>query len=555
MWTLATMACAALLWLLQITLGDDPGVDWPRHQWLSHAALGLSVLAAVLMLQRLLGHLLRGRGRTANSATSDLLRAVMTILLYLLAGMLYLSVGLGLDITSVLTTSAVLTVIIGLALQPTLGHLFAGVSIEIERPLRVGDYVRRDDIEGQVISLSWRSVYLRTERGSTVVMPNSEFNSRLLEVIAADQPFRHQFTFNIASELPPGRIMRVAMQVLCSGLRGISSSPAPSVVVLGCDPASGTLRYAARLYTLQFLDRGSITSDCLERLWYALSREGVPASAWRPDHEVNLKSAPGHLAADAWAPRAPTASSLATRSDSLSGDGPWPASFSDLPGALAAAFAEIEPGLPRRLADCARTVHYAQFERCDSGALALVVQGRVAEARPVEAQRLESTFRALIDDISKASGVSGVRRLGEENYQALLVEGSLALGPLAHNLCRRIAALTDDPHLAYRALAESIPDPAQRRQFLEQAPPQTNRIVHAGDWLGWPHVLGLEADVLACRAGNCCTLLVWPAATLRHALAAAAPEAVERLAAALRSQAPGCAGLDAPRLRLWLHGA
>ena len=131
----------------------------------------VALLAGVLVLQRLLQHVVRERQQD-RPATSDLLHAVLRIALYLVALMLYLRFGLHLDISSVLATSAMMSVVIGLALQPTLGHLFAGVSMEIERPLKVGDFVRRDDqLEGQVTSLNWRSVYLRTERGSTLVKP------------------------------------------------------------------------------------------------------------------------------------------------------------------------------------------------------------------------------------------------------------------------------------------------------------------------------------------------------------------------------------------------
>ena len=146
MWTLIILACAALLWLFKLTFAHDgeSGV-LVGSDFLIRTTLGLSVLAGVLLLQRLLGHLLRGNpsnggkiGGIANggagvSITSDLLQAVMTIALYLIATLLYLSWGLGLDIKSVLATSALLTVIIGLALQPTLGHLFGSSSARVTR--------------------------------------------------------------------------------------------------------------------------------------------------------------------------------------------------------------------------------------------------------------------------------------------------------------------------------------------------------------------------------------------------------------------------------------
>ncbi len=549
MLTLASIALAALLWLLHITLGTDPGVYGPlKPEWIVHAALGLSVLAGVLTLRRLLGVALLGWGGNEKRAASGLLQAVTSIVLYAVAAMLYLSLGLGLDISKVLATSAILSVIIGLALQPTLGNLFAGVSIEIERPLRQGDFVRRDAIEGQVVSLNWRSVCLQTDRGSTVVLPNNELNSRLVEVIPAGRPYRHQVDFNMGNELPPGHVMRVATQVLCSGLPGICTTPSPSVVLLGTDPVTGTLRYAARLYTLQFLDRASIASGFLERLWYVLSREKLPGNAWWPDREVNL-----HVAGRRPMPEAvvhPLGGNPEDADPVPMGHGPQEAPRLSAP--VVAALAGIGAGLQRSLLSSAQTLHYGPFERCDSAGVSLVLQGRLTEERPMGAQQAHTSFVALMHEIEQAPHATGERRLSMVVYQDLLREGTLALGPLAHDLCQRIATHTADPHMAYRAFAESIPQPAQRERFLAKAPKQPNRAVGEGDWLGWAFVLGLEPAMPECRASNGCTLLRWSPAVLRAALDAAPWEELEALARLLGERMPDCGGLTTAQLQAWV---
>ncbi|MFX8933983.1 hypothetical protein ABTN02_20215, partial [Acinetobacter baumannii] len=84
-------------------------------------------------------------------------------------------------------------------------------------------------------------------------------------------PYRHQVSFHLPSDVPPDRVIHIAQQVVRSDLHGVCRHPVASVVVVGNDPISGTLRYVARLYTLQFLDRSSMASAFLERLWYALS--------------------------------------------------------------------------------------------------------------------------------------------------------------------------------------------------------------------------------------------------------------------------------------------
>lgn len=72
-----------------------------------------------------------------------------------------------------LTTSAVGAVIVGFALQDTLGNFFAGLAIQIDKPFRVGHWIAVADREGQVAEITWRATKLRTESGQFLIVPNS----------------------------------------------------------------------------------------------------------------------------------------------------------------------------------------------------------------------------------------------------------------------------------------------------------------------------------------------------------------------------------------------
>ena len=72
-----------------------------------------------------------------------------------------------------LTTSAVSAVVIGFALQDTLGNAFAGLAIQSERPFHVGHWIRVGDFEGRVAEVTWRATKLRTKAGNFVVVPNN----------------------------------------------------------------------------------------------------------------------------------------------------------------------------------------------------------------------------------------------------------------------------------------------------------------------------------------------------------------------------------------------
>ena len=72
-----------------------------------------------------------------------------------------------------LATTAVGAVILGFALQDTLGNLFAGLAIQIEKPFRVGHWVTIGGESGLVSEITWRATKIRTKAGNFVIVPNS----------------------------------------------------------------------------------------------------------------------------------------------------------------------------------------------------------------------------------------------------------------------------------------------------------------------------------------------------------------------------------------------
>ena len=86
---------------------------------------------------------------------------------------LFMVIGTVLLREQLLTTSAVGAVVVGFALQDTLGNLFAGLAIQIEKPFRVGHWIQVGDREGQVQEITWRATKLRTKAGEFLIVPNS----------------------------------------------------------------------------------------------------------------------------------------------------------------------------------------------------------------------------------------------------------------------------------------------------------------------------------------------------------------------------------------------
>jgi small-conductance mechanosensitive channel/CRP-like cAMP-binding protein len=173
----------------------------------------------------------------------------------------------------VMTTTAVGAVVIGLALQDTLGNLFAGLAIQIEKPFRVGDWVMVGSQDGQVSEITWRATKMRTKAGNFVVVPNS--------VLAKDtitnysEPTRSvllHVEVGASYDVPPNRVKSVVRQALMD-VREISSDPPIDVLLV--EFAASSINYRVRFWISDFAADERVKDRVRTLIYYALRREGI----------------------------------------------------------------------------------------------------------------------------------------------------------------------------------------------------------------------------------------------------------------------------------------
>src|ERR687893_631160 len=87
-----------------------------------------------------------------------------------------------LSLGALLSGSALVGVILGLALQETLGNLFAGLSLQADRPFELGDVITVGAFSGVVESITWRAVKVRTFQNHVVLLGNAQIAKESIEV-------------------------------------------------------------------------------------------------------------------------------------------------------------------------------------------------------------------------------------------------------------------------------------------------------------------------------------------------------------------------------------
>ena len=111
--------------------------------------------------------------RTARS-TPRIFRDLSTGVIYLLVGLVALR-SVGVEPGSILTTSALLTAVVGLAMQDTLGNLVSGLALQLQPPFDVGDWIEFDGGQqaGRVTEITWRATSVMTLDHVEVILPNA----------------------------------------------------------------------------------------------------------------------------------------------------------------------------------------------------------------------------------------------------------------------------------------------------------------------------------------------------------------------------------------------
>src|SRR3954467_10140273 len=252
------------------------------------------ILAAVALI-RLVGFglfrlLLPLMGRVLPRIVED----VVILVLYAIYGLAQLR-GAGVDLSSIVTTSAILTAVIAFAMQDTLGNLLGGLSIQIDNTVQVGDWVRVDDLAGQVRDIRWRSTLIETRNWETLVIPNSMIMKGRVAILGKREgqalQWRRALRFMVDPGVPPARVMAIVNEEMRDvPIANVARSPAPTTVLHNF--IHGNLEYELRYFLSDLLEDEMTDSMVRVHLFASLQRAGIRiAEEQRTVHAVSRDEA------------------------------------------------------------------------------------------------------------------------------------------------------------------------------------------------------------------------------------------------------------------------
>jgi small-conductance mechanosensitive channel len=250
----------------------DPG----RYQTLDHGLSWILVFLASITVIRLAGLLYFDLHLPHRGVRLPTLLPVVTVgAAYLVAALVPFKISFPeQSMSGLFGAGALTTLVIGLALQPILGNLFAGVVIGIEKPYRINDWIRVGDTEGRVVSISLRTTHLRTRDSDNLIVPNSRMaDDRILNYYYPHPMHLERILVHVGFDVRPYRVRQVLLEA-ARGVSGVLEKPTADVYIRSFDDRA--IVYELRLWIEDIGQQPRIHSDVRFRIWEELHRARIP---------------------------------------------------------------------------------------------------------------------------------------------------------------------------------------------------------------------------------------------------------------------------------------
>jgi small-conductance mechanosensitive channel/CRP-like cAMP-binding protein len=193
-----------------------------------------------------------------------------TALFFLIFTLVFPQVNLG----ALFTTSAIFGVILGLALQDTLGNFFAGISLQADRPFQVGDVitvgVQRHT--GVVEEITWRAIKIRTFQNHVVLISNSNAAKEPIEVCPRENLNARLVFFNTLFTDSPAKAIHVVREAVREA-DNVSQKIAPIVRIRNLGDSG--VEYEVKYWLENYAKYNDTDALVRQRIWYAFRRANL----------------------------------------------------------------------------------------------------------------------------------------------------------------------------------------------------------------------------------------------------------------------------------------
>jgi small-conductance mechanosensitive channel/CRP-like cAMP-binding protein len=245
--------------------------SWRNH--IGAAVILLSTALVVALVNRYVWDLYFEKKR--QTLIPHFLREVVGGIIFLIALLFVLSSGYHAEaqLKGLLAGSGIVAIILGFAGQNLFAGIIGGISIQINRPYKVGDWLQVGERFAEVMEINWRSTRLRTNDGIYLDIPNNEMVSHT--IVNLHYPTEvHAMRIRVGAEYKnaPNRV-KDALYRAASTAEGVLAEPKVKVFLV--DFAESAVLYEIKFYMGNHARINEINDAVRTNVWYELKRQGI----------------------------------------------------------------------------------------------------------------------------------------------------------------------------------------------------------------------------------------------------------------------------------------
>jgi small-conductance mechanosensitive channel/CRP-like cAMP-binding protein len=263
---------------LDIEPGDTlPTVLWQvvsSFWWLSLAVLAIRITEVLLW-----------RGLFSAQVVPKLLKDVLGAAYFIVAVFGIVAFVFEQPVTGLLATSGVVAVVLGFALQNTLGDVFSGIALNMEHPYRQGDWIQLDSgIEGEVVEINWRATHLRSRMDTEIIEPNAGMaTARIVNFHYPDAIYAFTIQVRLGYRVPPARAKAV-LKAAALACDQVLRDPAPIPRILSFEESY--VVYDLKVWVEDYGEHPDHLNDVLTKVWEHLRWADISVAF--PQRDIHL---------------------------------------------------------------------------------------------------------------------------------------------------------------------------------------------------------------------------------------------------------------------------
>lgn len=273
----------SIYWILAIALYMTIGISEIPEKYAFYIIRTLYViitfsvtLVIANMADRIFKHYVENMGIPipTTGLTHGIIKGIILII-----GFLIILGSLGISIAPLITAFGIGGLAVALALQDTLSNLFAGIHILMEKPVRVGDFIKLETgQEGFVEDVGWRTTKVRMLPNNMVIIPNSKLSQSILtNYFLPEKRMSLSISIGVGYSSDPGKVERILVEEAQKGandIPGLLADPEPFVRFI---PGFGesSLDFTLICQVKEFIDQYLVQHELRKRIFKRFKEEGI----------------------------------------------------------------------------------------------------------------------------------------------------------------------------------------------------------------------------------------------------------------------------------------